>query len=133
MVQHGVADDEVELAIREGKGLGVGRLTRDVEAKGATIAHRHVHHALADVGDDCGLGETRLHEIESEEAGAGADLEHALGGPSPITCNVHVAIARVRDAALVVGDAPLLVVRGGLPVVVDDVGHLGIRPGFPHA
>ena len=34
----------------------------------------------------------------------------------------------VVDAALVVGDRPLLVVGAGLPVVVEHVGQLGILP-----
>src|SRR5262249_44762435 len=70
-----------------------------------------------------------LHEVEQEEPGAAAQFEGAAVRPAALTGDQAEPPGGVVDAALVVGDRPLLVVRAGLPVVIEHVGQLGIVAG----
>src|SRR5699024_9953492 len=81
------------------------------------------------VGHRALLRHPGLHEVEQEEAGAAAELEGALVGQVGVGGGGVEAAARVVDAALVVGDRPLVVVALGLPVVVQHLGELGVGVG----
>ena len=135
VVQHGVADDDVERGVVVGDLLGVGDPAVDVEAEVLGVAQRGRDHAGREVGDAPPRGEPRLHEVEQEEPGAAAELERAAVGPpgvALISDSVPEAVGGVGDAALVVGDGPLVVVARRLPVVVEDVGELAVVPGGGH-
>ena len=63
-----------------------------------------------------------------EEARAASHLERGAVGPSFPTGDVFEAVARVVDASLIKRNRPFLVVRLRLPVVIQDVGQLGVGP-----
>ena len=71
-------------------------------------------------------------EVEQKEPAAAAQLQRPVVGQVAQLLVGHrrvEQIAGVVDAALVVGDRPLVVVRLGLPVVVQHLGELGVVAG----
>ncbi len=128
-MQHGVADDQVERVVLVRDALGVGDPSVDVQSQRQAVARSHLDHARREVGHRASPRHTRLNQVEQEEPGSAAELER------PVVRHLSLdlvgddrveAAAGVVDAALVVGDRPLLVVALGFPVVVEHLGELGV-------
>src|SRR4029079_12571256 len=67
-------------------------------------------------------------QVQREEARPGADLERLPVRPAARAGDRGEAVAGVVDAAFVVRDRPLLVVRRRFPVVVQHLGELVVVP-----
>ncbi len=119
-------DDEVECVVLVRDGLGVGDAAVDRQSEVLGIAQRDLHHARGQVGDRTGLRDAALHEVEEEEAGAAAQFECPLVRQRLVAGDGVETPACVVDAALVVRDRPLVVVGLRFPVVVQDLGELGV-------
>ncbi len=132
VVQHGVPDDQVEGVVVVRDALGVGDPAVDVEAQVLAVAGGDLDHARRQVGHRAAPGHPGLDQVEQEEAGAAAQFEGTVVGQLALLVvgddGVEPA-ARVVDAALVVGDRPLVVVGLGFPVVVEHLGELGVVAG----
>jgi kynurenine formamidase len=89
-----------------------------LQAELAPVRDAGRDHARCDVGGVRLAHDPALREVEQEEPGPAADLQHALEAP-PVRHRLAKAPQRVLDAALVEADRPLLVVGARLPVVVD--------------
>ena len=101
-----------------------------VEAERAALRWATSHHARAEIGNlrPASMMPASLRfsvkkpvpQPSSSEVGYGARRR---------TGDMLEAVARVGDAPLVERDGPLVVVGARLPVVVQDVGQLGVVPG----
>ena len=134
-MQHGVPDDQVEGVVVVGDALGVGDPAVDIEAEVLAVAGGHLDHARRQVGHRAASGDAGLNQVEQEEPAAAAQLQRPVVGQLALLLGGDdgvEAAARVVDAALVVGDRPLLVVGLGLPVVVQHLRELGVVAGGLH-
>ena len=132
VVQHGVPDDQVEGVVVIGNALGIGDPPVDVQPEGLAVAGGDLDHARGQIGHRSAPGNTSLDQVQQEETGAAAQLQRPVIGQVPDVLfgdDGVEAAARVVDAALVVGDRPLVVVGLGFPVVVEHLGELGVVPG----
>ena len=111
-MQHRVSDDQIERVVLVRDGLGIGYPTVHIELQVLRIAQRNLHHARRQVRDRPLLRYTGLHQVQQEEPGA----EHSA----------IEAAAGVVDAALIVRDGPLVVVRFRFPVVVEDLSQFRV-------
>ncbi len=96
------------------------------------VAGGDLDHARGQVGDRAAARHPGLDQVEQEEAGAAAEFQGPVVGQLAQLVLGHDGVepaTRVVDAALVVGDRPLVVVGLGLPVVVEHLGELGVVPG----
>ena len=103
-----------------------------VQTQRLAVAGGHLDHARRQVGHRSASGDPGLDQVEQEEPGAAAQLERPVVGQLALHLLGHdrvEAAASVVDAALVVGDRPLVVVALGLPVVVEHLGELGVVAG----
>jgi hypothetical protein len=123
-MQDRVAVDDVERVVRERQRLGLGADRLDVEAEPRRRLRQRVEHALRDVSRDGRAHDARLHEVEREVAGAGADLEAALVHPDRLAERLAQLAGHLLAAGLLVGDPPLRVVRLRGHVVVARVDVL---------
>ena len=110
--------------------LGVAHPTVDLEAQPTRVVLGRLDHARRqvahrDLGQDTGLA-----QVQREEAGAGTDLERPPVRPPVRPSDRDEPVARIADAPLVERDRPLLVVRRGLPVVIEHLGEFGVVPGL---
>ena len=128
-MQHGVPDDEIERVVLVRNGFGVGDTTVDVETEMLGVAQRNLDHAGRQVGDRTALRHPTLHQVEQEEAGAATQFERALVRELLISGGGDEPPLGIVDAAFVVRDRPLVVVRLGFPVVVEHLGELGVLHG----
>src|SRR5690606_10748980 len=128
VVEHRVADDEVEGVVVVRDGLGVGDPALDAEAELLGIPLRGLDHPGADVGDVSLVENARLLQVEQEEAGAAAELEGLRVRPAVRARDGGEPVTRVLGAAFVEGDRPLVVVVLGLPVVENGVRLLRVVP-----
>jgi hypothetical protein len=128
-MQHRVTDDQVETVVVVRDALRVGDPAVHVEAEVRRVAQRDLDHARREVGDRALLDHTALHEVQQEEAGPTAQLHGVLVRPVLVTGDGAEPVRRVVDAALVVRDGPLLVVRVGFPVVVQHVRQFQVLAG----
>ena len=135
VVQHGVPDHQVEGVVVVRDALRVGDPSVDVETEILAVAGRHLDHPRRQVGHRAASGNAGLNQVEQEEPAAAAQFQGAVVGQLALLVGGNdgvEAAARVVDAALVVGDRPLLVVGLGLPVVVQHLGELGVVAGGLH-
>ena len=82
VVQHGVADDDVEGVVVVGQPFGIGDPALDLEAEAARVALRDLDHARAQIGDVALVDDAGELEVEREEAGAAAQFERRRGRAS---------------------------------------------------
>ncbi len=131
-MKHGVPDDEVEGVVVIWDALGVGDPAVDLQTQILAVAGGHLDHAWRQVGHRAAPGDSRLDQVEQEEPAATAELQRPVVRQLAKLVGGHDRIeevAGVVDAALVVGDRPLVVVALGLPVVVQHLGELGVVAG----
>ena len=67
VVQHGVADDQVEGVVVVGDALGIGDPAVDVQAEVLAVAGGHLDHARRQVGHRSAPGHPGLDQVEQEE------------------------------------------------------------------
>ena len=131
-MQHGVPDDQVEGVVVVRDALGVGDPAVDVQAQRLPVAGGHLDHARRQVGHRSAPGHPGLDQVQQEEPGAAAQLEGPVVGQLALHLVGHDGVEAapgVVDAALVVGDRPLVVVALGFPVVVEHLGQLAVVAG----
>jgi hypothetical protein len=122
VVEHGVAEDEVERVVLEGevRGLAGRRLDREPQlGRGALEAPQH---SRRDVRGHRLAHHSGAQQVEREVAGTGSDFERALVVPWLVPERLAQLAGDLRLADLAVVDAPLRVVVLGREVVVADVG-----------
>jgi hypothetical protein len=73
-----------------------------------------------------GIDHPGEHEVQDEKSGAASHLECGAVGPSLPTGDVFEAVTCVVDAPLIKRNRPFLVVRLRFPVVIQNVGQLGV-------
>jgi hypothetical protein len=121
VVQHGMAEDQIEGAVVEGQIGGVaGRgLDRQPEFLGRVLELSQ--HAGRDVGRHRLAHHAGAQQVQREVAGAGADLERPPIAPRLVPERLSELALDLRLADLAVVDSPLRVVVVGGEVVVADV------------
>ena len=130
-MEHGVPQHEVERAVLEGQGLGVGDVRLDLEPQALGVPAQHVDHARRDVGARRLARDAGHQQVQREVAGSGADLERALEQRQPPAERLADLAEHLLAADLAPVDAPLGVVVRGRAVVVtgvdvaDRVGRAG--------
>ena len=134
MVQHGVAEDEVEALVLERQRGGVAGGGLDVEAEPGGVGLQRGEHAGRDVGAGGGADDARLQHVEAEVARAGADLQRARERAGPgaeqlgeLADDLLLAVGGERDAPLGV-----VLVRRHVVVAAVDVEDLGLGRGGGH-
>jgi hypothetical protein len=121
VVQHRVAEDEVEGAVLEGQLGRVDRRGLHVEAEACGVALEHAQHPRRDVGAGRALHAAVEQEVEREVAGAGADLERVAVARRVRAERLAQLAHDLLDPDRAELDPPLGVVRRGGVVVVAGV------------
>jgi hypothetical protein len=121
VVEHRVAEHEVERAVGERQLGGVAGDRVDVEAEALGVARQRLQHAGGDVRAGGGAHDAGLHQVEREVAGPGADLERVRERPGSRAEQLLDLAQHLRAPLRAERDAPLAVVLGGRRVVVATV------------
>ena len=118
VVEHGMAEDEVEARVLERQRGGVARRGLDLQAEARGVRPQRVEHPRRDIRADARADHAVLHQVEREVARAGADLERARERPRPPPEQLLDLAEHLRAADRAEVDAPLRVVAAGRHVVV---------------
>jgi len=130
MVQHRVAEDDVERVVGEGEGGGVAAGGVRVHAETAGRFAQGVEHAGGDVGGRVLGDHARQREVQPEVAGSGADLQPArIGGQAARAKDLAQLAEHLGLTALAVVDAPLRVVVLSREVVVAHIRGVNLLGG----
>ncbi len=121
MVQHRVAEHEVEALVGERQALGIGRCRGDVEPEALRVAGQRAQHARRDVAAGRPLDHAVLHEVQREVPGTRPDLEAVLEGAGVAAQELADLAQHLMAADLPEVDAPLGVVLAGGDVVIAGV------------
>jgi hypothetical protein len=122
VVEHGVAEHEVEAVVRERQALGVGRFGLDVEPEALGVGGERLQHSGRDVAAGRFADQPGAHQVEREVARPRADLQRA----SEVAGLAAERLAHLRgdlaEAEIAEVDAPLGVVVVRRDIVVARVG-----------
>ncbi len=124
-----MSDDQIERVVVVWDALGVGDPAVDVQPQRLPVAGGDLDHARREIGDRSAPCHPRLDQVQQEKPAAATQLEGVFVRQSVdlvIGDDGVEAVPRVVDAALVVGDRPLLVVVLRFPVVVEHLGQLAV-------
>ena len=124
VVQHGVAEDDVERVVLERQPLGVAhdRLDRGRQAEALGGGGQRLQHPGRDVCCHHLVEPAVAQQVQREVAGAGADLEAASVRVRAVAAQRLVHLAEHLDGALAAEvDAPFGVVGVRREVVIADV------------
>ena len=136
VVQHRVAEDEVEGLVGERQRARLRRDRLDLEARAARRWPRSVSSIPGEMSVARGVVDhARLQQVQGEVAGARADLQRAAEAAAVLAERLSQLAEHLRLADLAEVDAPLGVVAGGRAVVVAgvDVADLLRGVGAGHA
>ena len=128
-MQHRVTDYQIEGVVLVGNAFGVGDPAVNVEPERLPIAGGDLDHARGKVSHRSAPRHPGLDQIEQKESGAAAQFERPVirEVPDRLVGNDRVEpAAGIVDAALVIGDRPLIVVALRFPVVIEHLGQLGV-------
>src|SRR5205807_7687903 len=133
VVEDGVPDHEVELAVVERQLGGVAPVRLDGQVGPARRVRELVEHPLRDVGGDGGVDRPGQEQVQREVAGARPDLERAPEAGRLLTKRAPDLPEHLRASQPAVGDAPLVVVVVSREIVVAGVVLLDLLgPGACH-
>ena len=134
MVQHGVAEHEVEALIGERQALGVDLLGLHLETEPLGVRAQRREHARRDVGARRFGDHPGAQQVEREVAGAGADLERACPAVGVVPDGLVDLDEHLLATDLAEVDSPLgvVVIRGYVVVARVDVADLLCAQGWWH-
>jgi hypothetical protein len=124
VMQHGVAEDQVERIVGKRQRLGLGADGRHLEPELGRGCAQRVEHALRDVGGHGLADDAGTQQVQREVASAGADLERAVERPDRLPERLAQFADDMPPPLLLVGDSPLGVVLARCDVVVAGVDVL---------
>ena len=134
MVQHGVAEHEVEALVGKRQALGVDLFGPHLEAEPLGIRAQRREHPRRDVGARRLGDHPGAQQVEREVAGAGADLERARPAVGVVPDGLADLDEHLLAPDLAEVDSPLgvVVIRGHVVVARVDVADLLCAQGWWH-